>query len=209
MDFKTWEPIYQQILKDFGYSRERDEYAAKLLSTMISKQEKKDLLKKLRKKIEGKDVVVCGKAKQLQKELKETGLEGKIIIAANGATSILLKLNIYPHIIVSDLDGNMEDIIKANEKSAIIVVHAHGDNIEKLKRYLPELKNIVGTTQSKPLKNVHNFGGFTDGDRAVFLAKAMGAASITLLGFDFEDKTVSETKQKKLQWAKKLIWEYA
>ncbi|MBU2617645.1 MAG: DUF115 domain-containing protein, partial [Euryarchaeota archaeon] len=63
----------------------------------------------------------------------------------------------------------------------------------------------IGSTQSAPLKNVHNFGGFTDGDRCVFIAKEFGAESIALIGFDFEDSNVSEVKQKKLQWAKKLI----
>ncbi len=205
MDFKTWEPLYSQILKDFGYNREQDEYSAELLSTMI----KADHLEELRKLIKGRDVFVCGKAKRLKAELKERGkdLKSKVIISADGATSILLSCNIYPQVIVSDLDGDMKDIIRANRKGAIVVVHAHGDNIDKLKQYVPLLKNIVATTQSKPLKKVYNFGGFTDGDRAVFLAKAMGAASITLLGFFFEDKSVSETKQKKLKWAKKLIGE--
>ncbi len=204
MDFESWEPIYKLILKDFGYSREKDEYAAVLLSELISNFK----LDKLRDLIKDRDVVICGKSKQLEREIKEVDLEGKVVIAADGATSILLKLKIYPHIIVSDLDGNMEDIIEANKKGAIIVVHAHGDNVERLKRYVPELKNAVGTTQSKPFGNVYNFGGFTDGDRAAFLAKAMGAASIVLVGFDFADREVSEIKRKKLQWAKKLIEEY-
>jgi uncharacterized Rossmann fold enzyme len=204
MNFESWEPIYELILKDFGFSRERDEYAAALLSKMTLNFK----LDKLRDLIKDSDVVVCGKAKQLEREIEEVDLKGKVIIAADGATSILLKHKIYPHIIVSDLDGDMKDIFEANIKGAIIVVHAHGDNVEKLKRYVPELKNAIATTQSKPLENVYNFGGFTDGDRAVFLAKAMDAASIMLLGFDFEDKEVSEIKRKKLQWAKKLIDKY-
>ena len=28
MDFETWSPFYEQILKDFGFSRERDEAVA-------------------------------------------------------------------------------------------------------------------------------------------------------------------------------------
>ncbi|MEM2924068.1 MAG: 6-hydroxymethylpterin diphosphokinase MptE-like protein [Methanocellales archaeon] len=204
MNFESWEPIYKLILKDFGYSREKDEYAALLISKLIS-DFKLDRLKEL---IEGRDVVICGKSKKLEEEIKEVDLEGKVVIAADGATSILLKHEIYPHIIVSDLDGNMDDIFEANRKGAIIVVHAHGDNIDKLKRFVPELRNAIATTQSKPLNNVYNFGGFTDGDRAAFLAKSMGASSIILLGFDFDDKEVSEVKRKKLQWAKKLIDEY-
>jgi len=55
------------------------------------------------------------------------------------------------------------------------------------------------------LKNVYNFGGFTDGDRCVFLAKALGAAEIKLVGFDYDDESVTPRKRKKLAWAKRLI----
>ncbi|MCZ7371501.1 MAG: hypothetical protein O8C66_13440, partial [Candidatus Methanoperedens sp.] len=60
-------------------------------------------------------------------------------------------------------------------------------------------------TQSKPLSNIYNFGGFSDGDRCVFLAHAFGARNITLIGFYFEDENVTEMKKKKLRWARKLI----
>jgi hypothetical protein len=86
-------------------------------------------------------------------------------------------------------------------------VHAHGDNIDKLEKYVPLLHSIVGSTQSVPLKNVYNFGGFSDGDRCVFLAKEFGAAKINLIGFDFNDEDVTPTKKKKLHWAKTLIGE--
>jgi len=129
-------------------------------------------------------------------------LKKYVIIAADGATSVLMKNGITPEIIVTDLDGNMDDEAKAG---AIMVVHAHGDNMEALKRYVPEMKNVIGTTQSRPLWNVYNFGGFTDGDRCVFLAKEFGAKSITLIGFDFDDENVTPMKKKKLAWAKRLI----
>jgi len=99
----------------------------------------------------------------------------------------------------------MDDEARANDLGAIMVVHAHGDNIDALGEELPRLKRVIGTTQSKPLPNVHNFGGFSDGDRSVFLANEMGAKTITLIGFDFKDKNVTPLKKKKLIWAEKLI----
>jgi uncharacterized Rossmann fold enzyme len=36
-----------------------------------------------------------------------------------------------------------------------------------------------------PVENVHNFGGFTDGDRCVFLAEEFGAKKIVLVGMEF------------------------
>jgi uncharacterized Rossmann fold enzyme len=87
-----------------------------------------------------------------------------------------------------------------------VVVHAHGDNIALLKHWVPRFKGpLVATTQSNPLPHVHNFGGFSDGDRAVFAADELGAEQITLIGFDLDDKNVDPLKRKKLIWARKLL----
>ena len=42
--------------------------------------------------------------------------------------------NIVPHIIVTDLDGKLEDILNANSQGAFLVVHAHGNNLGCFKR---------------------------------------------------------------------------
>ena len=207
MNFNEWEPIYVKILNDFGFSREEDERSAQLLSELL--EEKRDSLlplEKLRNIIKDKEVIVCGNAPRLSKDVVtlQTKRE-KVIVAADGATTTLLSQGITPRVIVSDLDGVIGDIIEANERCAVIVVHAHGDNITKLKIHVPQFTKILGTTQSHPLSNVFNFGGFTDGDRAVYLAKALGAKKISIIGFDFEDATVGAMKKKKLLWAKRLI----
>lgn len=207
MNFNDWEPIYEEILHDFGFSREKDEASAQLLSELLKKKRNSLLtLDKLQNIIKDKEVIVCGKAPRLLNDVtKLQTKKNKVIVAADGATSTLLSRGIIPHVIVSDLDGAMDDIIRANEQCAIVVVHAHGDNITRLRSYVPQLKKIVGTTQSCPLSNVFNFGGFTDGDRAIYLAKQLGAKEIGIIGFDFEDATVGEIKKKKLSWAKRLI----
>ncbi|MGA9187543.1 MAG: hypothetical protein WB014_03025, partial [Methanosarcina sp.] len=61
------------------------------------------------------------------------------------------------------------------------------------------------TTQGEPFDKVYNFGGFSDGDRCVFVAKEFRAKSVRLAGFDFEDSGVNPIKKKKLKWAKELI----
>lgn len=206
MEFKEWKPIYKLILDDMGFDRGQDERAAILLSEMLEiKAMKKNGIVEidiLRRAIKGRDVLVCGKAPRLKDDIKSTDFKKYVIIAADGATSILRENGVTPDIIVTDLDGNMNDEASAG---AIMVVHAHGDNMEALRREVPRLKKVIGTTQSKPLKNIYNFGGFTDGDRSVFLAKEMGARSIKLIGFDFNDENVTPLKKKKLVWAEKLI----
>lgn len=187
--------------------RSRDEEAARLLQDLLRGREQR--LPVARERICGRDVAVCGNAPWLGLELD--GLEcvkcrEKItIIAADGATAALLNRGIVPDVIVTDLDGPFEAILLANLRGAVAVVHAHGDNLDALRRCVPQLKDVVGTVQCRPPEGLYNFGGFTDGDRCVFLAKDLGAASIKLVGFDFEDESVTPRKRKKLAWAKKLI----
>ncbi|MBC7110217.1 MAG: DUF115 domain-containing protein [Archaeoglobi archaeon] len=204
MRFAEWEPYYEEILRDFNFERDKDELAAEVLSMILARMGE-DAIGELRDLIKGKNVVVCGKARSLLEDLED--LSWDVLMAADGATTPLLCSGILPDVIVSDLDGDIDDLERANASGALMVIHAHGDNIGKLIEYVPRFRRIVGTTQSKPLYNVHNFGGFTDGDRCVFIASEMGASSIILTGFDFEDESVSEIKKKKLKWAERLIFE--
>lgn len=205
MRFDEWEPIYQEILKDFGFSRDRDCEAARCLRAQLVERSDLQALEVL---IRGQKVLICGNAPSLTGELEELIYKGEVestVISADGATTKLLKMGIVPEIIVTDLDGFLPDITRSNKLGSIVVVHAHGDNIEALQRWVPELCRIVGTTQTEPFDDIHNFGGFTDGDRCVFLARHFEAAEIRLIGFDFDDDFVTPRKKKKLKWARKLV----
>ena len=109
------------------------------------------------------------------------------MVAADGATTALIEEKIAPDIVATDLDGNIDDILLANIRGANIAIHAHGDNIEKIASMTSFFNNVIGTTQAQPVGNLYNFGGFTDGDRAMFLSVALGASQITLAGMDFGD----------------------
>nr|CBH37132.1 conserved hypothetical protein, DUF115 family [uncultured archaeon] len=212
MKYSDWDPIYKAILVDFGFEQEKDDEAAEVASELIAR--KREVVETVKREVEmllkGKIALICGNAPCLERDIREKEFDDlsrdHVVIAADGATSVLLRNAIIPELVVSDLDGNIADILYANRLGAIIVVHAHGDNIAMLKKVLPVLnENVICTTQSKPIHNVFNFGGFTDGDRCVFLATEFGADKIELIGFDFEDKEVSAKKKKKLKWAKRLI----
>lgn len=202
MEFKDWKPIYEEILRDFGWKKEKDEEAAMLLSRLLAG--KSSNIPILRKKIEGKDVLVCGNALTLSNDIDRITADKYLVIAADGATSTLLEKGIFPDIVVTDLDGYIPDEIEANRKGALMVVHAHGDNTGRLDN-VRNMEGVIGTTQAAPLENIHNFGGLSDGDRCVFLAYEFGARSITLAGFNFRDEKVTDIKKKKLKWARKLI----
>jgi uncharacterized Rossmann fold enzyme len=92
-----------------------------------------------------------------------------------------------------------------NESGTIVVVvHAHGDNMDLLMLGAP-VQGPLLLPKSSPLPHVYNFGGFSDGDRAVFAADELGARHITLIGFDLDDKNVDPVKRGKLFWARKLL----
>jgi 2-amino-4-hydroxy-6-hydroxymethyldihydropteridine diphosphokinase len=69
----------------------------------------------------------------------------------------------------------------------------------------PRVKRFIATTQAKPFDKVYNFGGFSDGNRCVFVAKEFGAKSVKLAGFDFDDSGVNMIKKKEVKWVKELI----
>lgn len=207
MEFSEWEPLYTQILADFGFDRSEDVASARILADLL--HGRAGALADLRGIISGRDVAVCGNAPSLASEI-DSIMPEHLVIAADGATTVLMANRMIPDVIVTDLDGTIEDIISASEKGSFVVVHAHGDNIPAVRSVVPRLRGtrVLGTTQSEPFDDIHNFGGFSDGDRCVFLAKASGAASVTLFGFDYDDPAVNDVKKKKLGWAKRLIEEY-
>ena len=216
MELTLWMQWYGLILEDFGFKKEDDEHSAEVLNNILD-----DMGALVPQDIDVKDrVIVFGAGPSLKPNLaalKGVDLDEFTLIAADGATTALLEENIVPDIIVTDLDGRINDIMNANHQGALMVVHAHGNNQEQVEKYTPQLINVFGTTQSKPLSSVYNFGGFTDGDRCVFLAMALGAGEIILSGMDFgkmvthysrpdqQDGPADQIKQKKLKWAKKLV----
>lgn len=199
MRFADWEPHYTAILEYFGFEREADEAAARLLGDLADRDDV-GLLEAL---IRGRAVTVCGNAPCLLEELDR--VEGTVL-AADAAAEVLADHGIRPDAVFTDLDGATDAFIDLSRQGTVMVVHAHGDNIPLLRSWVPRFPGpVVGTTQSRPLPRVHNFGGFTDGDRAVFAAQALGASGITLRGFDLDDTRVDRMKRAKLAWARRLL----
>jgi uncharacterized Rossmann fold enzyme len=127
-----------------------------------------------------------------------------IKIAADSSVKPLVENRIIPDIVVTDLDGDENTFKKIARTKSIFVVHAHGDNIEKLE-FTKNFKNCIGTTQSNPFRKIKNFGGFTDGDRGVFLANHYGAKRIILFGMDFGDRIGKFSNTKKSERKIKLM----
>lgn len=227
MDINEWEEWYTEILDTFGFLREDDERSADLLDRILDKEgcltiddffdeimDKKGFTEKF---------IVFGAGPSLKKHIdlvKETyDLSKYIIVSADGATTALLEEDIVPDIVATDLDGKMSDLLTANSLGSYFVIHAHGNNEELIDLWTTSFDKVLGTTQSVPVGNLYNFGGFTDGDRAMFFTLALGADEIVLAGMDFgttvtkysrpniegETGPADEIKTKKLIFAERLL----
>ena len=211
MTIVGWESKYREILKEFGYSRKKDTQSCKLLDSLLPK---KTGIKKIRDLIENKPIFVIGAGPSLPSCIPILKKHKKVTkIVADGATKAIIENGLKPDIVVTDLDGDIKTLKKAGRTNTVMIVHAHGDNTKKI--YLVKnFKNCIGTTQTKSTGRIHNFGGFTDGDRCVFLANHFKAKKIILLGMDFgtrigkysKSTVVNRTiKIKKLRRGKKLL----
>jgi uncharacterized Rossmann fold enzyme len=138
-----------------------------------------------------RNVLVCGAGPSLDNHLKQAkrdGIDNYTIVAADGACSALLENNLTCDVIVTDLDGDLNHIKECQKNGAIVVVHAHGDNIDTIKKYVPNMLPVLGSTQVVPTDCVFLWGGFTDGDRATHLVAEYNPKRVKLAGMDFGNR---------------------
>ncbi|ABL88215.1 protein of unknown function DUF115 [Pyrobaculum islandicum DSM 4184] len=126
--------------------------------------------------------------------------EGTVTIAVEGYTAKkLLRRNIKADVVVSDLDFEPDGV----ELGKTQVVHVHGDNYWRIPN-----RRWVYTVQTWPIGCTFNISGFTDGDRAAYLAYYMGARELTISGFypHIVIKRSNDIKRRKLAVATHLLY---
>lgn len=212
MRWEVWEPWYLRIAERLGLDREEDERAVRLLSPLFPPPR----LEELKELVEGRECLVLGAGPSLEEDLRRLEGAGKLgmtLLSADGATSAVMRFR-SPEVVVTDLDGKVEDQEEAWRRGSWLVVHVHGDNYFRVKDFLggKEPKRLLGTTQLRPSGNLLNFGGFTDGDRSAFLAWELGARRIYLAGMDlgeevgrYSGKKVGGRKREKLRICGELL----
>ena len=211
MTVRGWKTLFKEIRKEFGYKEIDDLHSAQKLNSFLKK---KFLKKEFQELISGKVVFVIGAGPSLSKSLSYIKRCKNVTkIVADGAVQALLEKNIRPDILVTDLDGDLKSIKKIGKTKIPIIVHAHGDNSDRL-QLVKNFSNVSGTTQTNRFGKIENFGGFTDGDRCVFLGEFFGAKKIVLIGMDFGQEIGKYSKQKvtnrkiklkKLKFGKKIL----
>ena len=203
MNFDEWEPVYERILADFGFDRAADERARDVCRSLLDAAFD---VEELRDDVAGSSVAVAGAAPSLEREV-DRAADADHVFAASTAADVCLDHGVDVDLRVTDLDKNPETAADLTRGGTPVAAHAHGDNLDLLRTWLPRFASeaTLPTTQAAPAPPVVNFGGFTDGDRAAFLADYLGADAIVFVGWDFEDSSVEPMKAKKLRWAARLL----
>mgnify|MGYP005853038759 CR=1 FL=1 len=201
VNFDTFEPVYEAILADFGFERAADERVrddAAALSTPFSLDRLGGW--------QDETVAVAGAAPCLADEVA-VAREADVVVAASTAVDVLRDRGVAVDCMVTDLDKNPETAAELTRDGTLVAAHAHGDNAPAVREWLPRFDPewTLTTTQAAPVGSVRNVGGFTDGDRAAFLADHVGAGRLTFLGWDFDDPSVGPMKARKLTWAARLL----
>jgi uncharacterized Rossmann fold enzyme len=229
MEFRHWEPVYEAILADFGFGRAADVRARDLLVDLVTGACEREHasaddpadggeggaeaehagggpLTPADLDFSGETVAIVGAAPSLDPE-DEAIDRADSVVAASDAAAVVRDAGVGVDCLVTDLDADREIARALTREGTPVAVHAHGDNRAAVREHLPDLnvRAVLPTTQAAPAGPVHNPGGFTDGDRAGFLADHCGAAELTFAGWDFDDPAVDPMKRRKLAWAERLL----
>lgn len=203
MNFAEWEPAYEAVLADFGYDRTADEHARDVAADLATPFDRDRLAF-----LEGATVAVAGAAPSLTARSEVAAARAAdAVVAASTAADTLREEGVAVDLMVTDLDKNPETARDLTAAGVPVAAHAHGDNVPAVREWLPAFAAdaTLVTTQAAPRGAVENFGGFTDGDRAAFLADHFGAAELRFVGWDFDDPRVDAAKARKLDWAARLL----
>lgn len=218
MEYDRWAPLYDRIRTSFGFPWERERAAADRLRALLPPVALDDPVGRLAARLRGRAVVIVGLAPRAgppplwRRPFSE---EPAALVAADGATATCLDAGLVPDVVVTDLDGPVPAEVTANRRGALVVVHAHGDNVPLLEEWVPQFPGeLVGSWAGPPGDGLIDPGGFTDGDRAAYVAESAGAARLLLWGFDFTradepDHAQRGRKLAKLAWADRALAELA
>ncbi|HTS32991.1 MAG TPA: 6-hydroxymethylpterin diphosphokinase MptE-like protein [Thermoplasmata archaeon] len=218
MEYSRWAPLYRRIGEELGLPFAREEQAFAQLRALLPAVARQQPLERIAPRLAGREVVVVGLAPDAGPPplwRRPAGAERLAVVAADGATTACLTAGLVPDLVVTDLDGPIPAELSANQRGSLVVVHAHGDNADAVAEWVPQFPGeLAGSWAGPPRDGIIDVGGFTDGDRAAFLADHVGAARILLWGFDFErvveaDARSAERKRRKLVWAGRALQELA
>ncbi|MHA1972155.1 MAG: 6-hydroxymethylpterin diphosphokinase MptE-like protein [Candidatus Hodarchaeales archaeon] len=229
MKWNDWKLYYYEILTILKIDEKSDIQSCKLLKDKIQpiiEQNFTRTQEKLRT-LFSSPLLIAGAGPSLENDVKTliklTTSRTFSLVSCDGSTSLFKEFNIKPDVVFTDLDGDHLALEWALKNRALVLIHAHGDNIPLVESFISKNQtllskgSVLGTCQCNTGNILLNYGGFTDGDRAIFTAFHYQSPIIGLIGFDLgkiigkystlNSPTLKDTARKiiKLKIAKDLI----
>lgn len=221
--------IQTKVREFFGWEYQSDLISANLMVEslnsenplgveMWSPKNRLSQFDKLKQKLLAAPRVVVVGASVCDDDFVDFDFENSVVIAADGSIGGVVELAKVA-CVVTDFDGNPH-LNKAAESGAVFIAHAHGDNISQWQECLNKWRSlqnppalILSHQVNETINGMYNFGGFTDGDRAVCLAVGLGVPTekISLIGFSttkigkWTGQTNPEKKLEKLAWMLQIL----
>lgn len=215
--------VQDEVRQAFGWSEADDVASALQLQQSLHvhelwnvTQRDKTLMKIKKQLLNAERVVVVGAAAQ-ESELQTYG-PNTAYVAADGSVGALQDYSGLA-CIVSDLDGGIY-LDTAARHAIPILVHAHGDNVAQWQKKIEQWGQfnsppplVLSHQVNQMIPGMHNFGGFTDGDRALCFVLSLGVQpeKIELVGFSlnhvgqWSGVTDIPKKLQKLQWMQRIV----
>ncbi len=220
--------IQHEVRLHFGWAYEEDVSSAASLRNACNHHPEAELLnwtapqraetlKRLQEEIASAETVVLVGAGVRTESMEREWDDKTVFIAADGAVGACLgRVDVL--CVVSDLDGEPH-LSEAAQQGIPLIIHAHGDNVEAWNRCLHQWASsggipLVLTHQSDEVySDMHNVGGFTDGDRAACFLAWLGVESekVRYVGFasdhvgPWSGTTEPASKLAKLAWMDQIL----
>ena len=199
--------IYNIVRKILSLPFSRDLLSPLIGLTLFTPTVKWNDIKNL---LYGKRAVIVGAGPNVLNDLKiynDVRDSSDVILSADGAVKAVLEYNLKSDIVVTDLDGDPKSLMKAYELGSKFIVLCHGDNIDKIIFYSKIFRDVFLTSQIISLPPyILNLGGFTDGDRAIYIASRFKAKNILLIGMDYNSEiglyslgTLKDLRRKRIK----------
>lgn len=165
---------------------------------------------------EAQNVVLVGAA-VVEEDLNRHWPEKTVFLAADGAVGACFgRVDVL--CVITDLDGG-DHLHEAVRRGIPLIVHAHGDNEERWQACTATWAkqggaSLVLTHQTdEAYPDMHNVGGFTDGDRAACLLAALGVPleHVQFVGYavdhvgPWSGATDPVRKLDKLKWMERIL----
>lgn len=220
--------IQHDVREWFGWSVEEDIQSAEQMRTFVNQLEnaaelqwdaagRSATLAELQTRLTHAEKVVMIGAAVNEEDLQRSWPEGTEFVVADGAVGACFN-RVEPVCVVTDLDGGVH-LEEAARRRIPLVLHAHGDNQDIWRSYLRSWSQtfappLVLTHQTPQVfDDMHNPGGFTDGDRAVCFLVWLGVcvSKMELIGYAddhlgrWSGATDPERKLAKLSWMVKVL----